>query len=403
MHSSNPPSYYPTLRAANSLALMTIAMSGMYASIMVLEPVTREFGIGRGAGALPYTLYMIGFGLGNIVLGKLMDRFGMPILAFVASVCLPAGLYLASTAQTLWQFTFILSVLCGFLGGAFAFGPLVADISKWFDQRRGLAVGIVISGSYVAGAIWPPLLQTWIDTNGWRHSLVLLAIICAVTMLPLSFIYLRRPPGDSDADNPDQSTRWQRPLGITARQLQCLICFAGIGCCVAMAMPQIHIVPHAIDLGFRAIDGATMLALMLGFGIISRVGSGWISDRIGGVKTLILGSGLQALVILQFLFVSSLEGLYLVSIAFGLSQGGIVPSYTIIIRKFFRASEAGTRIGLIFVATTGGMALGGWMAGFLYDLTGSYTVSFINAVGFNILNIAMATFMLHRESRALPT
>jgi MFS family permease len=170
-----------------------------------------------------------------------------------------------------------------------------------------------------------------------------------------------------------------------------------------MAMPQIHIVPHAIDLGFRAIDGATMLALMLGFGIISRVGSGWISDRIGGVKTLILGSGLQALVILQFLFVSSLEGLYLVSIAFGLSQGGIVPSYTIIIRKFFRASEAGTRIGLIFVATTGGMALGGWMAGFLYDLTGSYTVSFINAVGFNIMNIAMATFMLRREGRALPT
>ncbi len=399
MPAKNLPSYYPILRAANSLALMTIAMAGMYASIMVLEPATQEFDIGRGAGAMPYTLYMIGFGLGNIVLGKLMDRFGMALLALIGAICLPAGLYLASTAQHLWSFIFILSVLCGFLGGAFAFGPLVADISKWFDQRRGLAVGIVISGSYVAGAIWPPLLQGWIDSNGWRQSFADLALICALTMLPLSLIYLKKPATEDDGRTTGDSQRWQRPLGVSARQLQCLLCFAGIGCCVAMAMPQIHIVPHVIDLGFEAIDGANMLGLMLGFGIISRVSSGWISDRIGGVKTLLLGSGLQALVILIFLFVDTLNGLYLVSIAFGLSQGGIVPSYTIIIRKFFRASEAGARIGWIFVATTGGMALGGWMAGILYDLTGSYTLSFLNAIGFNIVNIAIAMFMLNRDTR----
>ena len=380
---------------------MTIAMAGMYASIMVLEPATRDFGIGRGAGSLPFTLYMIGFGLGNIVLGRIMDRFGIAPLALGGAVFLPAGLYIASTADNLALFTVSLAVLCGFLGGGFAFGPLVADVSQWFHRRRGLAVGIVISGSYVAGAIWPPVLQGWIDAQGWRQSFVDLAMVCALTMIPLSLVYLRRHPVEPDGDDPARLREWKRPLGLGRSQLQGLLCIAGIGCCVAMAMPQIHIVPHVIDLGFRPIDGAYMLGLMLGFGIVSRIASGWLSDRIGGLNTLLLGAGLQALVIASFLVVDSLPGLYLISVAFGLSQGGIVPSYTIIIRRYFRASEAGRRIGLAFVATTGGMALGGWMAGILYDITGSYTWSFLNAIGFNVLTLGIALFLIQRHNSVL--
>jgi len=378
---------------------MTIAISGMYAAVMVLEPATREFDIGRGAGALPYTMYMIGFGLGNILLGQVLDRFGIAVLALIGSVSLPAGLFIASMTHELWLFTLTLSVLCGFLGGAFAFGPLVADISHWFSDRRGLAVGIVISGSYVGGAIWPPVLQAWIDTGGWRESFVDLAIICLVTMVPLSFVYFRKKDTDDEIEGNTPGHNWEQPLGMTRQQLQRLLCFAGIGCCVAMAMPQIHIVPHAMDLGFRPRDGAYMLSLMLGFGIISRIASGWVSDRIGGLKTLLLGSGLQGMVIISFLFVDTLTGLYLVSIAFGLAQGGIVPSYTIITRKFFRRGEAGKRIGLAFVATTGGMALGGWMAGILYDLSGSYTLSFLNAIFFNGINLAIAIFLLRRDTQ----
>ena len=391
-------SLYPVIRAANSLAIMTIAMAGMYASIMVLEPATREFDIGRGAGALPYTMYMVGFGVGNILLGKLVDRFGMVWLALLAAICLPTGLFIASQAQNIWVFCFTLCVFCGFLGGAFAFGPLVADISQWFDRRRGLAVGIVISGSYVAGAVWPPLLQDWFDSVGWRQSLQDLSFICVVTMLPLSLIYLRKISSvEANVDNNEESF-WAKPLGLSPINLQCLLCSAGVGCCAAMAMPQIHIVPHAIDLGFTAKDGANFLALMLGFGIVSRISSGWISDKIGGIKTLILGSVLQGTVIFCFIFVDTLTGLYMVSIAFGLSQGGIVPSYTIIIRRYFRSREAGGRIGLVFVSTIGGMAFGGWIAGVLYDLTGSYTVSFINAIAFNILNLTIAGYLLKRSS-----
>ena len=360
---------------------------------MVLEPATREFNIGRGGGALPYTMYMVGFGLGNIFLGKWVDRTGIAVLALLAAFSLPTGLYLASMANGLWPFVITLTLLCGFLGGAFAFGPLVADISKWFDKRRGLAVGIVISGSYVAGALWPPILQVWFDEYGWRQSFVYLATVCAATMLPLSLIYFCQTSSGDHNNLSKNATASQRPLGLSTKQLQCTLCFAGIGCCAAMAMPQIHIVPHAIDLGFDARDGANMLSLMLGFGIISRISSGWISDKIGGVRTLLLGSGLQGLVIFSFLFIDTLTGLYAVSIAFGLSQGGIVPSYTLIIRKFFPANEAGSRIGLVFVSTIGGMALGGWMAGMLFDLTGSYTVSFINAIVFNAINFGIAVFI----------
>lgn len=392
-----PSSFYAIVRAANSLALMTVTMSGMFASIMVLEPVTREFQIGHGGGALPYTLYMIGFGLGNIVLGRIVDRFGISVLAMVAGVFLPSGLYIASNADSFWLFALSLAVFCGFLGGAFAFGPLVADISHWFDRRRGLAIGIVISGSYVAGAVWPPIMQSWIDSVGWRQSLVNLAWVSALSMIPLSLVYLKKTKGDPSENPVDHPKNWNRPLGMTGKRLQGYLCVAGIGCCAAMAMPQIHIIPHVIDLGFEAKDGAYMLSMMLGFGIVSRITSGWISDRIGGLKMLLLGSGLQGFVIFLFLFVDTLTGLYLMSAAFGLVQGGIVPSYTLIIRKFFRADQAGRRIGVIFVATIGGMALGGWMAGILYDLSGSYTLSFLNAIAFNIMNLWIAFFLLRRD------
>jgi MFS family permease len=259
MTTSTNNSIFPILRALNSLAIMTVAMSGMYASVMVLEPATREFDIGRGAGALPYTMYMVGFGLGNIILGKWADRTGIAALALLAAFSLPAGLYLASMAEGLWAFVITLTFLCGFLGGAFAFGPLVADISKWFDKRRGLAVGIVISGSYVAGALWPPLLQVWFDEYGWRQSFVYLAMVCAITMLPLSLIYFRKTSGSGHDNLTKDPTAWGRPLGLSTGQLQSALCLAGIGCCAAMAMPQIHIVPHAIDLGFEARDGANGL------------------------------------------------------------------------------------------------------------------------------------------------
>ena len=395
-------SSYPVIRLVAALTLMTIGGSGMYSAIMVLEPAALEFSSGRGGASLPYASFMAGFAVGGVVMGRVADRYGILLPALLGSLALPAGFLLCVQATSILHLCVVLAVLCGFLGAAFSFGPLVADTSLWFTARRGLAVGIVISGNYLAGAVWPPILQHYFDQQGWRATFNDLSWFTLCTMLPLSLLLTRQPPKEKIQDAAVHPADDHRPLAMTPLNLQCLICAAGMGCCVAMAMPQVHIVPYVLDLGHPAARGAEMLGLMLGFGVISRVGSGWLSDRIGGLKTLLIGSGLQTVVLIAFLGSESLAWLYGVSIAFGLSQGGIVPSYAIILRTFFPVAEAGWRIGLALFFTIGGMAVGGWIAGALYDLTGSYTASFINAIAFNIFNLIIAQALLRRVKRPQP-
>ena len=391
---------YPLIRLTTVLALMTLGCSAMYAGVMVLEPLSLELGTGRGNSSLIYGSFMIGFALGGVFMGRLADRLGIMVPAVIGSLALPAGFYLAAHASSILEISLAFCLLCGFLGSSFSMAPLIADISHWFSRRRGLAVGIAFSGSYVAGAIWPPILQRMFDAQGWRESFIDLALLTLVLMALLSLLLYPKPTTNVQLTTAGSNNSNLTNSAISAGSLQSLICLAGFGCCVAMAMPQIHIVPYVMDLGHPAMRGAEMLGLMLGFGIISRIGSGWLSDRIGGVATLLLGSTLQLAVLIAFLTGNSLVFLYGISIAFGLSQGGIVPSYTIILRAFFPPEQAGWRISTSFLFTVAGMAFGGWIAGILYDLTGSYTVSFLNAIGFNILNLWIAASLL-KKSRAI--
>ena len=393
---------YPLIRLATVLALMTLGCSAMYAGVMVLEPLALELDTGRGNSSLIYGTFMIGFALGGVVMGQLADRMGIMIPALIGSLALPAGFYLAAHASSILEICLAFSLLCGFLGSSFSMAPLIADISHWFSRRRGLAVGIAFSGSYVAGAIWPPILQRMFDAQGWRESFVDLALLTLILMALLSLLLYPRSPINEQLPTASSANSNLTNSAISAGTLQSLIYLAGFGCCVAMAMPQVHIVPYVMDLGHPAIRGAEMLGLMLGFGVISRIGSGWLSDRIGGLATLVLGSALQLAVLIAFLTGNSLVFLYGISIAFGLSQGGIVPSYTIILRAFFPPKQAGWRISTSFLFTVAGMAFGGWIAGLLYDLTGSYTVSFLNAIGFNILNLWVAASLL-KKSGAIGT
>ncbi len=393
---------YPLIRLATVLALMTLGCSAMYAGVMVLEPLALELDTGRGNSSLIYGTFMIGFALGGVFMGQLADRMGIMIPALIGSLALPAGFYLAAHASSILEICLAFSLLCGFLGSSFSMAPLIADISHWFSRRRGLAVGIAFSGSYVAGAIWPPILQRMFDAQGWRESFVDLALLTLILMALLSLLLYPRSPINKQLPTASSANSNLTNSAISAGTLQSLIYLAGFGCCVAMAMPQVHIVPYVMDLGHPAIRGAEMLGLMLGFGVISRVGSGWLSDRIGGLATLVLGSALQLAVLIAFLTGNSLVFLYGISIAFGLSQGGIVPSYTIILRAFFPPKQAGWRISTSFLFTVAGMAFGGWIAGLLYDLTGSYTVSFLNAIGFNILNLWVAASLL-KKSGAIGT
>tara|TARA_Y100000994_G_scaffold240148_1_gene234544 strand:+ start:1335 stop:2546 length:1212 start_codon:yes stop_codon:yes gene_type:complete len=394
--------FYPLLRLFASLIIMTIGATGMYAVILSLKPILVEFESSRAAASLPYAFTMIGYGLGGILMGKISDRFGVFWPVLFAGFMLSAGFAIASIADNLLQLCIIQAVMIGLLGSGATFAPLVADTSHWFTHRRGIAVGIVISGNYLAGAIWPPIIQDMIDAANWRTAYTTLAVI-TVSILPiLSFILYRRPNIEHAEITSDSNGISGRPLGFAPNTLQCVICFAGIGCCIAMSVPQVHIIPYVTDLNFEARHGANMLAIMLGCGVVSRIVSGVICDRIGGLNTLLLGSALQLVVLILYLPFDSLTALYTLAALFGLSQGGIVPSYTIIVRTFFKAKDAGWRIGMALFFTMLGMAVGGWLAGALYDLAGSYELAFINAIGFNIANLAIAGMLRQRLTKSKP-
>ena len=392
---SEPESPHAWMRLFASLALSTISGVGMYAVAVALPAVQAEFGVSRSAASLPYAATMIGFGLGGILMGRLSDRFGVMVPVLIGAVCLGLGFAAAAASGSLWQFAVAQGLLIGLLGTSSAFVPLVADTSMWFTRRRGIAVAICASGNYLAGAVWPPVLQHYFDTIGWRATFTGVGLFCVATMIPLAFVLRRKPPmlnlsGDYKSDG-------QKKIGVPPNTLFALLCVAGVGCCVAMSMPQVHIVAYCGDLGFAAARGAEMLSVMLGFGIVSRLASGWICDRIGGLRTLLLGSGLQGVALLMFLPFDSLASLYIVSALFGLFQGGIVPSYAIIVREYFPQREAGARVGTVLMCTLLGMALGGWMTGVIFDLTGSDRAAFLNGIGWNALNLAIAFFLLRKS------
>jgi MFS family permease len=333
----------------------------MWSVIVALPAVQAEFGVARGAASLSYTVTMIGFGVSGILLGRLSDRHGIMPPALLGAVALALGYTAAWSAGTLWQFALAQGLLIG-VGSAATFAPLLADISQWFSRRRGIAVGIFASGNYLSGVVWPPLLQHFIAAHGWRSTYLGVGVFCLLTMLPIAVALRRRPPVQVlTAGHGRSAGPTPHALSLSPAALQTLLIIAGVACCVAMSMPQVHIVAYCSDLGYGAARGAQMLSVMLAFGIVSRVTFGFISDRIGGLRTLLLGSTLQGLALLLFLPFDGLASLFLISALFGLFQGGIVPSYAMIVREYFPQREAGVRVGATITATLLGMALGGWM------------------------------------------
>jgi MFS family permease len=394
---SEPESLYACVRLAASLALMTIGGVGMYAMAVALPPVQAEFDAARGAASLPYTFTMLGFGVGGILMGRLSDRFGVFVPLLVGGAGLGVGFVVAGTSGSLPQFTVVHGLLIGLLGCSATFAPLVADTALWFNRHRGIAIAICASGNYLAGAVWPPVLQYFFDSAGWRATYVGVGIFCAATIIPLALFLRRKPPAlAAPVAGSAFDVKTDRPLGLSPNALMVLLVIAGVACCVAMSMPQVHIVAYCGDLGYGPANGAQMLSLMLGFGIVSRLLSGWISDHIGGLRTLLLGSALQGIALLLFLPFDGLASLYVVSALFGLFQGGIVPAYALIVREHFRPTEAATRTGIVLMATLFGMALGGWMSGAIFDLTGSYRAAFMNGIGWNLLNLTIAFWLLRR-------
>jgi MFS family permease len=385
------------LRLLATLGLVVLGNSSMYVVSVVLPAVQAEFGTGRADASLPYTLMMVCLGLGGIWTGRLADRHGLPPVLWCGAAAVFVGFALAANASNIWMFGMAHGIM-GLIGSSSTFAPLMADTALWWQKRRGIAVAICACGNYIAGAIWPPLVQHGITTIGWRPTYFMLGAFCSVGMLALSLKMRAKPPIPkvsvaSVALPHDEAVR---PFGLSAFRAQWLLNVAGVACCVAMAMPQVHIVAYCTDLGYGAARGAEMLSLMLSFGIVSRLVSGLICDRIGGIKTLLLGSVLQGVALLAFLPFDGMVPLYVISAIFGLFQGGIVPSYAIIVREHFSPTEVGQRVGSVIMATLLGMALGGWMSGWIFDMTGSYKAAFVNGLAWNLLNVSIASWLFLR-------
>lgn len=390
---------YAWMRMAICLVLGTIGGVGSWSVVVVLPFVQEEFGVHRGDATLPYAATMVGFAAGNLLFGKLLDRYGSVVPVALSGVLLGAGFLLGSVAGSLATFT-IIHGLIG-MGASATFAPLLADISHWFARRRGIAVAATACGSYLAGVLWPLLMQPLISWEDWRFCYIVISVICVATILPIAAALRRPSPRDGVPQSETAKTAPTRLLtaGMSPRQLQVLLVIAGISCCIAMSMPQIHIIAYCTDLGYGPARGAEMLALMMAAGIASRLLSGVLTDYLGGVKTLLIGSFGQMIGLLLYISADGLVSLYIVSLVFGLSQGGIVPSYTIIVREYLPAREAGGRVGIVMMATILGMAAGGWMSGAIYDWTGSYTAAFLNGSLWNMLNISVMCLILFRSRR----
>src|SRR3989344_2276949 len=388
-------------RLLTTLGLVVLGNSSMYVVSVVLPAVQAEFGVGRADASLPYTLMMVCLGLGGLWTGRMADRHGlMPVLC-VGAVAVCGGFVWAGLSGSIWIFG-LAHGLMGLVGSSATFAPLMADTALWWNRQHG------------------------IEAIGWRQTYVLMGLVCGAGMLLLALRMRQRAPmvlmdvaasavpassspsaegaalgasaspATASAPLVPLALDRSRPFGLRPVHAQLLLCVAGVACCVAMAMPQVHIVAYCTDLGFGAARGAEMLSLMLACGIVSRLVSGVICDRIGGVRPLLVGSALQGVGLMLFLPFDGLVPLYVISAMFGLFQGGIVPAYAIIIREYFAPQEAGARVGAVIMATLIGMALGGWMSGWIFDVTGSYQAAFINGMGWNLLNLSIMGWLYWR-------
>jgi MFS family permease len=377
-----------------ALTIAIVANIGIWAFVVIMPSIEAEFGTPRSQTAFPYTMTMIGFGIGNVLLGRVLDKFGITRALIGGSLLIGFSFFASASLHDIY---FLAAVhFCLGIGTSVGFGPLIADVSHWFSRNRGIAVAIIASGNYLSGVVWPVFISDMLADNTWRDIYLLLGIMVPSLTIPLSFAMNDRLVVANASPSSELAKQRTTTKHLSGQNLQWLLGLAGICCCVAMSMPQVHMVSYCVGLGYGPAIGAELLSIMLAFGVMSRLIFGLVSDKLGGIRTVLISSFLQMLSLLFFLPFDSPISLYIVSAIFGLAQGGIVPSYAIVVREFLPASEAGERIGLVLMMTVFGMALGGWMSGAVFDMTGSYQLAFLNGVLWNLFNLVIMGWLLIR-------
>jgi MFS family permease len=384
--------------ASMVLVILAVAFGAPWVAIVALKAIADDAGGGmRAVPALATSLAWIGFGIGGIVMGAIAERVGIRSTVIFGGLMVAIGLAL-STGGAAWQLYLGQGLFVGFLGIGAMNAPFYVYISRWFDRRRGSALALISSGSYLAGAIWPPLVERAIAYAGWQRTMLYFGLIEAAVVVPLAVIFLQPPPETSLPTGAlGSATAPTTVLGLPPNVAFAFIAAAIVFCCVPMAIPQQHLPAFCTDLGILASHGAAMLSVLLGTAFVSRQFWGWVSDRIGGLNTVLTGSVFQIIAMTAFMLTQDEVGLFTVAAAFGLGFAGIIPAYILAIRELFPAAEAYWRIPGLLLCSGSGMALGGWLAGALYDHFATYTVAFAAGVAANAINLVIVGALVFRQ------
>ena len=386
-----------------SLAILAIAFGGPWIAVVALKAIAAETGGARSIPSFASSLAWFGAGLGGIGMGWLADRYGVRWTVMFGATMIAVGLAISVYGQELLGKALALYVghglFMGLLGNAGLNAPLYVYVSRWFDRRRGSALALIASGQYIAGALWPPIFERLIDGYGWRQTMLMFAVLQVAIIVPLAFVFLKRPP---EVPHPPVAVTAgaAKPtvLGWPPNLVFGLLMVAAYCCCVPMSMPQGHLVALCTDLGILPSHGAAMLSVLLGTAFFSRQAWGWISDRIGGLMTVLIGSVWQFISVVALTLTQDEIGLFAVSALFGLGFSGIIPAYALTARELFPAREAGWRIPLLLFCSGAGMASGGWFAGLLYDHFGYYAPAFAAGLMFNAVNLLLIGTLVWRRS-----
>ncbi|MDE0940881.1 MAG: MFS transporter [Alphaproteobacteria bacterium] len=382
-----------------SLIIHTIGLGAPNILFVTLKPIAEDLGTARAVPSFAYSLLMVGTGIGGIGMGWWLDKRGVMQPVLFGAVMIALGSFLAAQSEGKWSLYLANGVLIGLLGKAAMIAPLVANATRWFDRRRGLAIALIASGQGVAGVIWPPVVRYLNDAGGWRDVYQYYGIFALVTMVPLALFLRPKPPAAALGPATGNVSQTHQVLGLSSNTVQISMWIAVVGCCAAMAMPNVHLFSYATDLGFAPVRAAELLSVLFGAAFFSRLGFGMLADRIGGVRTLLIGSSCQAVMLLVFSQVDTLSGLYIAAFMFGLGFSGIMPCYALLIRLYFPVHQAGWRIAAQYLFAALGMALGGWLGGAIFDYTGSYSDAFLVGVCFNLVNLVVIAFLYSRQIR----
>lgn len=386
--------------AGAALMVLTVAFGAPLVAVVALKPIAVELGVPRSVPALAGSAAYLGSGLGGILMGWVADRLGVRRVAAFGLVMVAAGMGVSAQGGTA---ALLLGhgVLIGFLGLGCLFAPLITLVSRWFDRRRGTALALVASGQYTAGVLWPSLMAWGVDRFGWQRTMTAYGMVAVVVMLPVCLL-LRQSPAPSSAALARGPVAGAKVLGLQPGVVQVAISGAIFLCCVPMSMPQGHLVAFCSDLGLSAGRGATMMSVMLGVAFAGRQFWGWLADRIGGLPTVLAGSTVQAFGLAGFLLTQDEAGLFAASAVFGLGLSGMVPAYVLTIRELFPDREAAWRVPVVLMAGQGGMAVGSWMAGAIYDQAGFYAPAFGTGLLFNLVNLVVVGLLIGRRHMAGP-